>query len=301
MPVSTSVGNTGSEAPLKRMIYAHRLTAFFVMALGFPWIVLLPLILSRNSSAPGASALPVEPFQILGALVGPTLGAIVVTAVLEGKSGLRNFFARYVQWRADRRWYLLILIGPLIALTLGAIPIVGPDILTNFFQNLPLLLATYLLALVVGIILGPLWEEPGWRGFALPRMQKIFGPLRGSLLLGVLWAVFHLPGFFGGWLGEGGFTANGFAALLVATMAYSVIMTWIFNSTRASILLMILFHSATNAATSVGGLVLPPNMSDSVHSFVYSGWIPALAGVVCALPVAFWTTGRLGYRAGRST
>ena len=103
-----------------------------------------------------------------------------------------------------------------------------------------------MLTLVVGVILGPLWEEPGWRGFALPRLQERFGPLLASLILGVLWAAWHAPGFPGGWM------QGSILALLMGSMAFSIIMTWVYNNTHGSILLMILLHSASNAAVSVG-------------------------------------------------
>jgi hypothetical protein len=101
---------------------------------------------------------------------------------------LGTFFKRYVQWRAGIIWWLIVLFGALLALTLVGALIIGPSVVTEFLKNIGLILPTYLLTLVVGVILGPLWEEPGWRGFALPRLQAQFGPLVGTLILGVLWA-----------------------------------------------------------------------------------------------------------------
>jgi membrane protease YdiL (CAAX protease family) len=178
---------------MKNAISKHPLLSFFAMAFLFSWIAVMPLLLNH--------ALPVEPFQILGALAGPTLAAVIVIAVTAGKAGLGTFFKRYVQWRAGIIWWLIVLFGPLLALTLVAALIVGPSVLTEFLKNIGLILPTYLLTLIVGVILGPLWEEPGWRGFALPRLQAQFGPLVGTLILGVLWALWHIPGYLGGWMG----------------------------------------------------------------------------------------------------
>ena len=147
----------------------------------------------------------------------------------------------------------------------------------------------YLLTLIVGVVLGPLWEEPGWRGFALPRLQERFGPLPGTLILGVLWAAWHTPGYPGGWL------QGSILSLLTGSIAFSIIMTWVYNNTHGSILLMILLHSASNAAVSVGTQVLPLDLSPSMTSFVYSGWVPALTYVIIALPVVIFTRGRLSY------
>ena len=95
--------------------------------------------------------------------------------------------------------------------------VVGSQQLAEFTANLGRLMPTYLITLVAGIILGPLWEEPGWRGFALPRLQRQYGPLAGTLVLGFLWALWHAPGFLGGWL------VGSPLALLVSSLAFSII------------------------------------------------------------------------------
>jgi membrane protease YdiL (CAAX protease family) len=266
------------------MISKYPLVSFFIMAFLFSWIAVSPLILNPD--------LPVEPFQILGALAGPTLSAIIVIAVLDGRKGLGAFFKRYVQWRAGVVWWLFVLFGLFIALNIVAVLILGASILSELFKNIGLILTTYLVSLIAGIVLGPLWEEPGWRGFALPRLQGRFGPLLGTLILGVLWALWHLPGYLGGWM-----TSN-IVSLLVSSVAFSIVMTWVYNNTRGSILLMILLHSSSNAAISVGSKVLPANLSQSMSAFVYGGWIPAITFSVIALVVILITRGRLSYKNG---
>jgi uncharacterized protein len=269
---------------MKSVISRHPLLSFFVMAFLFSWIAVLPLLLNH--------ALPVEPFQILGALAGPTLAAVVVIAMTAGKAGLGTFFKRYVQWRAGLIWWLIVLFGALLALTIVAALFVGPSVISEFINNIGLILPTYLIALVVGVILGPLWEEPGWRGFALPRLQAQFGPLVGTLILGVLWALWHIPGYLGGWMGAG------LPVLIVSSVAFSMIMTWVYNNTRGSILLMILLHSSSNAAISIGSKVLPTDLPASTNTLVYGGWVPAITYMVIAVAVILVTRGRLSY--GRS-
>ncbi len=267
---------------MKTIFTRHTLISFFVMAFLFSWIAILPKLLS-----PG---LPVEPFQILGALAGPTLSAVILIAVLEGRSGLGKFFKRYVQWRAGILWWLIVLFGILLAVTLVAALILGVSVLTAFVQNLGLLLPTYLLALVIGIILGPLWEEPGWRGFALPRLQARFHPLLGTVILGILWALWHLPGYAGGWM------TSSFPALLVYSIGFSILMTWVYNHTAGSILLMILLHSSSNATLSIGARVLPADLPAGLNTFVYGGWIPALTSVILAVLIIIFTKGNLSYK-----
>jgi membrane protease YdiL (CAAX protease family) len=285
-PLNSTVGRIfinirQDYTPMKNMISRYTLFSFFVMAVLFSWIAVAPLLLNPE--------LPLEPFQILGAFAGPTLSAVIVTAVLEGRAGLGTFLKRYIQWRAGIVWWLIVLFGILIALNVVATAILGLSVLTEFFNNMGLILPTYLLTLIVGVILGPLWEEPGWRGFALPRLQAQYGPLVGSIMLGVIWAVWHAPGYFGGWM------ASAFPALLVYCIGFSILVTWVYNHTRGSILLMILLHSSSNAAISVGARVLPTNLSEGMHAFVFSGWIPALMGGLVAIFILIFTKGSLSY------
>jgi membrane protease YdiL (CAAX protease family) len=266
---------------MKSTILKHPLTSFFLLAFVLSWIAVLPLVLNPNLSP--------EPFQILGAFVGPTLSALILLVLTEGRSALRPFFARYIQWRAGILWWLIILFGALVSLTIVAGVILGMQLLSEFVSHIGLVLVTYFMSLVVGIILGPLWEEPGWRGFALPRLQNQYGPLLGTLILAVIWALWHTPGFFGGWL------VGSPLALLVSSIAFSIILTWVYNNTRGSILLMILLHSSSNAAISVGAFVLPSAMPAAVSSLVNNGWIPAITYSIAALIIVLATRGKLSY------
>ncbi len=272
---------------MKHTISRYPLIVFFIIAFLFSWIGVLPLLLNPT--------LPVEPFQILGALVGPTLSALIVTAVLEGSEGVSNFFKRYLQWRAGFLWWLVVLFGILMALNTVATFFVGITVWIEFFKNILLILPTYLVALLVGVILGPLWEEPGWRGFALPRLQAKYGPIIGSIVLGSIWAVWHVPGYVGGWM------TSVFPALLIYCIGFSILATWVYNNTRGSILLMILLHSSSNAAISIGAQVLPPTLSTSIHNLVFSGWIPAIMGGIVALLILIFTKGSLSYGKSQSS
>lgn len=267
---------------MKNTISKYPLIAFFSLAILFSWIVVVPLILNP--------ALPVEPFQILGGFAGPTLSAVMIIAMTEGKSALGGFFKRYLQWRAGIVWWLVVLFGILVALNVIAAIILGSSVVREFFKNIGLILPTYLMTLIAGVILGPLWEEPGWRGFALPRLQARYGPLLGSIILGTIWAAWHLPGYVAGWM------TVVFPALLIYCIGFSILATWIYNNTRGSILLMILLHSSSNAAVSVGARVLPTDLSAGMHAFVFSGWIPVIMGAILAIFTLIFTRGSLSFR-----
>jgi membrane protease YdiL (CAAX protease family) len=270
---------------IKRWITRQPLLAFFVIAFAFSWGIALPLLLLNNP--------PVMLIQILGAFAGPTVAAFLVTATLDGRPGMRRLLRRYIQWREGLGWYLLVLFGPILFLTLGALPFLGVSILDATLNNLSLLLTLYLPLVVVGVIFGPLWEEPGWRGFALPRLQKKHGPLIGTLILGLMWSLWHLPGYIGGWLGPQTFST--LMALVLGITAFAVIITWVNNNVHGSLLLVILLHSAFNAASSYGSKILPAELPAATRSLILSGWIPAFTYTVCALLITLITRGTLDY------
>ena len=89
---------------------------------------------------------------------------------------------------------------------------------------------------------------------------------------------------------------SGFPALLAYCIGFSILATWVYNNTRGSILLMILLHSSSNAAISVGAKVLPANLSAEMHALVFSGWIPAITGGIVAVLILVFTRGRLSYK-----
>jgi membrane protease YdiL (CAAX protease family) len=266
---------------MRSLLTRRPIEAFFVLAFALSWLAVLPVLLN-----PG---LPPEPFEMLGALMGPTLSAFVVLGATEGWSGLRLFLRRYIQWREGFLWWMVVLFGALISVTLVATILAGPALLTGFFSHLGPVLVTYSVALVAGVILGPLWEEPGWRGFALPRLQEKQGPLLGTILLGSLWAAWHIPGYFGGWL------SGSPVALLLSSIGFSVLMTWVFNHSHGSILLMILMHASSNATLALGSMVLPADLPAATQSFIQQGWIPAITYSVAAVAVVLATRGRLSY------
>lgn len=162
----------------------------------------------------------------------------------------------------------------------------------------PLLLSVFLPQVLFGLIIPSLGEEPGWRGFALPRMQPLYGPLPATLLLGFLHGVWHLPALFTPLLGP--FTIPGFISFVLTATFGTVIYTWLFNHTRQSVLLAMLLHASSNAASSyIGALFAQANValpeSGWMGTLVTYGWLNAIAYGIAALLLILWTRGRLGY------
>ena len=291
--ITTSQSETSSL--LKRLIRGHPLVSYFVIAFAGTWLLYLPVVLGKNTNALGL--LPYTlPLLLFAALVlpatfaGPTLAAFLVTAVTEGKPGVRHLLLRYVQWRVGIRWYLFVFFGYLVLFLVATSIFLGAAPFSALIQNWPLLFTVYLPAILVfpGIIT---WgEEPGWRGFALPRLQYRYGPLLGSLILGFLHGVWHLPAFFTFQLGP--FSLLSYATNILNIMMFTFIWTWVFNNTKGSILIAVLNHAAFNASLAFLGILVPV--------LPLGGWIVNVAlGVLLVLVVVF-TRGRLGYNPERN-
>ncbi|GAA4877744.1 type II CAAX endopeptidase family protein [Actinomycetospora straminea] len=276
------------------MLARRPLVAFFVMAYAFSWIVWAPWTLGQD----GAGLLPtrIDPALVgylnaTAILLGPALAGLVMAWVTGGGAGVRRLLARLVRWRVGVRWYVVALVGvPLIMLVgtmvyagtapaLGALG--GPGYLVSY-------VVTFLLVTVLG---GPLFEEIGWRGFALPRMQRSLGPLGASLVLGVLWALWHLPEFLvPSWAASsGGGGLSGIVLFTLTAVTFTVVITWVFNNTRASLLLAVLVHSSIDTFTGTLGAIFPPEAVASAFPYMIGFGVVALVLVVA-------TRGRLGQR-----
>jgi membrane protease YdiL (CAAX protease family) len=242
------------------LVKRHPLIAFFVLTWALSW---WPWILY----AFGLSPTPIASF-------GPFLAALVVLAITQGKSGIGGLLRRMVRWRVGIRWYavaLLLPVGIALAATalnvlLGAQAPSAADLggWTGLFSTFAVVL------LIPGI--GGAWEEPGWRGFALPSLQAGRSALVASLILGAVWALWHLPlvvatGQMGGWD-------------IVNIMAWTLVLTWVYNGTGGSVLIVMLFHAMFN---TVSGSFISPLAFSGADS-VRQSWL--LAAVWCAVAVA---------------
>jgi len=265
---------------LSAAIRRHPLIAFFACAYAFSWLA--ELVLFVVLGAPPALVVPVV-------TLGPTVGALLVTVLIDGRGGLARLAARMRLWRVGGRWYLVALVGIPLAYLAGTLLL--PGALTTFTPASPVyLVVEYALVLTLGgVIGGPLFEEPGWRGFALPRLQTQLGPLRATLLLGVLWAGWHFPQFImPAWADQnGGLSASSVVVFVLTVMAICVIMSWIFNHTHESVFLAILAHSSVNTSQVVINQLFPGSATSDVAGLIGFG--------VVAIALIATTRGRLGY------
>lgn len=191
-----------------------------------------------------------------------------MTAASDGRAGLRSLWRRTLQVQFGFRWYLIIfLLFPAVnALALLMAWAAGgsvPDL--ALARSLAAIPAGIMPTLIIFFITGALAEEYGWRGYALDRVQAKWGAAIGSLLLGILWALWHVPLFF---MAGAPQTSSGVSFLLFAAwiVALSPIYTWIYNGTRRSLAAVLLLHWASTIASSI----LPTNQSETTGLAIIS-------------------------------
>jgi uncharacterized protein len=246
------------DAPHQSVLARYPLTFYFLLAYAGTWVVTVPIALSANGvgflpfGIPNGSVIFVSAVWVF---LGPTLAAFIMTGATEGRAGIRRLMHRYVLWRVGLRWYLIVLLGPPVIILLATI--VLPGALASFKSLAPLnpllLLVSFPLILIFG---GALFEEGGWRGFALPRLQRLHGPLVGTLILAPLWACWHLPLF---WVTVWGTppTILNMVLFLASVIFMTIVFTWVFNNTKGSILLAILLHTSFDVLVDPVGLLFP--------------------------------------------
>lgn len=260
-----------------------RLAAFFGLAFVISWWVWPLTLLNPDSS-------PMVPF-------GPALAAAVVAFLCGGKDGLLRLVRQLARWRVPVRWYIVALALPcLLVLAAAALTVAGgapaPDLGPN--PGWFMLIGTFASTLV---IVG-LFEELGWRGYALPLMQQNHTALAAALILGVVWALWHLPELVSDPTGQ-----RPPVPFMLLVIAQSVLLAWIYNSTGStksaatgehspagtgSVPLCMLFHASFNTS----GALLFPALAGPHYLTLW--WTLALLHVLAALvAIAYAGPGRL--------
>lgn len=298
----TTTAELTPASPLKRLISRHPLVSYFVIAFGGTWLAVLPLLLGQDglglfSYQFGEAGIL---FAILSTFTGPLLAAYLVTSITAGKVGMRALWRRYGQWRVGALWYFIALFGYLLIWLVGYSVWLNGAPLFTLMANPSLIFSTYLPLLALMVILA-FGEETGWRGFALPRLQQGYGPLGGTLILAIMHGLWHvpvllIPGFVSGSSFSLPFIVGWMATVIAATFLY----TWIFNNTRGSLLIAILIHAGSNAASALLTELVPaePAVSGWQAAIYNSGWNLAnlIPFAVFAVLVIVFTKGRLSYR-----
>jgi membrane protease YdiL (CAAX protease family) len=195
----------------------------------------------------------VDMFFAILAITSPTIAAVIIAGLTNGFKGIKNLFSGFKTWKVSFWWYfagLLFILAPLTfalfyLLFGGEAPGPAPDYT----------LLIFLLDLFLSLITGPLNEEAGWRGYALPRLQSRFSALTSSIILGILWGFWHLPLYFVE-------DRLPFYVFIFLNIILSILITWGYNNTKGSLIITVFFHFCFNfVGTYIAGkLGLLPTM-----------------------------------------
>jgi membrane protease YdiL (CAAX protease family) len=296
--MSTLTGALSNERGFSSFVRRHPIVAYFILAFAGTWLVISPLVMDALGLIKLSEAAWML-FYLLASLTGPNLAAFWVTGVIEGRAGMGRLFRRIFQVRAGLQWYAVVLFV-FLGIWLAAYSLLYKGApLANLAANPSLLLSMFLPNVVIGLLIPSIAEEPGWRGFALPRMQKAYGPIVATLVLGILHGIWHLPALFTPMLGP--FTINGFIIFVLTAAAGTFIYTWVFNNTRGSVWIAMVLHASSNAASKLVGELVPKDVElTGWLKLLNSGWINVIAFALAALLLVILTRGTLGYRPDRS-
>jgi len=260
------------------MIKRNPLAFFTVITFLFSWSLWLPQALYSQGYI--AVQNPVWGFGSFG----PSIAGLIVIAIISGKKGLRDLGLRLLAWRVKLKWYAFIFFfPPLVILIAFLIHQLGGGTLDAWItaENLIMVVPTFFLILVLG---GPLNEELGWRGFMLPQLLKARGSQQAALIVGVVWAIWHLPLFWISGASQEGIPAG---LVLLQIIALSYIFTWLHNRTGGSLVIPLAFHASLNTS----GAVFPvlPAQAGSLQPYL----ITVVLAVLFALFLVIITRGKL--------
>ncbi|MGB3638899.1 MAG: type II CAAX endopeptidase family protein [Rivularia sp. (in: cyanobacteria)] len=239
----------------------HPVAWFYILAFGFSWLGMISGVLASRGIAPFLR--PYFLFLSIFYAIGPALAAVIVSRVAHGKRGVQNLLKGLIRWRVGFYWYLVAVLGAagflivaqVVTKLLGlSVTIVMPQVtILGFTVN----------------FLANTCEEIGWRGFALPHLQKRHNALFATLTVGMLWGLWHLPLIFlAGPMSEYPFL------WFISIVADAFVYTWIYNSTKGSILVVALFHGSLNI---FGAFI--PGVSPVASALVHCVVAIALVGV----------------------
>ena len=246
------------------------LVKFFVLTYAVMWSCFIPVAAGIPAYAPLGAVL-----LLLGTFA-PSLVALWLTARVEGDSGLRALLGGVFRWRVAAGWYLFALAYiPAIKLTVALVHRLATGAWPRFGDE-----PWYgILAAIAFSTPFQAGEEIGWRGYALPRLAARFGLARASILLGLIWACWHLPQFF---IPEADTYVQSFFVYALQVTGLSVAMSWLYARTNGSLLLVMLLHSAVNNSKDIVPSAVPGAMGTFGLSASLVAWLTVTLLWICA-------------------
>jgi uncharacterized protein len=278
-----------ARSSARRGVARHPVLAFMLISVGIGFVTAaIPPIVDSEILPFG---LPLHGvFMSLGA----GLAAFLVTAALSGRAGVADLTRRSGRWRVPVRWYLIALLSVPVGATLISLAVYGLQALAAPSGGWPRALAEVAAVFVLQLVLFQLAEEIGFTGFLQDHWQDRYHPMKLTLYVALLWAVWHMPDHFAeeGWGVEALISAPVvFATEVVSLFFARALFVWFYNRTGSSVLLVAIFHASFDAAISQLSRDVVPG-SNTVRFLIFSGVI-----ALCATAVIIATKGRLGRRA----
>ncbi|TXT57940.1 MAG: conserved membrane protein of unknown function [Candidatus Thorarchaeota archaeon] len=237
------MNDTESTSSNHSFILKYAFFVFSLLALIIGFIGYLPLVLSEYGLFPTTL---VTPFVLLGG-GSPTIAAVITAALAFGSDGAKNVFSGLTRSISNRPMIMVAIILPFVTFytAIGMMVLMGSTfefLNANFAVFIPILLSNFLMNI---------WEEIGWRGFALPALQKTQNALVASLALGIVWSLWHWQYFVIPSSAQIEIYGN-FLIFSLHTIIVTILYTWIYNSTNGNLITVTLYHAITN---TVGFLI----------------------------------------------
>ena len=261
------------------MLKRLQLPLFFLLAFIISWAIWIPQAVTTLGIY--KSAISIESPLNLIAVWGPGLAAIILSVLAKSKEGVKKLFHPIKYWRVGIHWYIFVLFYPIgkwlaayiIDILLGQSYKLGPSPILSFF-NLPEQAIMIPIA-VVSTFLNTLGEEVGWRGFALPKLQVKYTAFVSTIIIGLFWGFWHIPM----WIAQG-YVDLSLLPIITKTLSMvplAIIFTWVYNSTKGSLLLVWLFH----ASITITGYFAPslPTTTEGILSWAMAIIIVIAAGL----------------------
>jgi membrane protease YdiL (CAAX protease family) len=277
-------------AIITAFIKRYPLLSYFALTFAISWGVVL---IAVGLGPGGFSATPQQlqmavPYAVPAMVLGPGVAGILLTGLIYGRAGLREFRSRLLRWRVGARWYAVAILTAslLITAVLLGLSLLPPECFARIFITSDKA-SVLLMSMAVGLAAG-IFEELSWTGFAVPTMRLRYGVLGTGLIVGVLWQTWHLLiDYWSSGVTSGEISlAIWLPAWLIGTVvgqlvAYRVLMVWVYERTE-SLLLAMLMHTSLAGFTFI---LFPPSavVANLISGFAYAA---ALWVVVAAVAMA---------------
>lgn len=245
---------------IRKIIRKNEIAAYVITTFIITWIIWGILFFISDGIIRGLYNINLTLLFTLGGFC-PSIVSIIFTGILYGINGIKKLLLKLTIWKVNPLWYLFVLL--FLFMIAFYIPVLICNLLgSNYHITVKvylyyILLYSFFINLITG---GPLGEELGWRGFILPRLQKKFSPLVSGIILGIIWASWHLPLFY---IPIAPQYKGSFLMFLLNDLLLTINFVWVFNNTKGSLLLACLFHASWNFTNS--SFRIRPSAFDNVY------------------------------------